>query len=534
MSIAPAKPVPVIFSEDVRRLLREGQEIALLDLREEGPFASGHPLFAVNLPLGRIEERIGRLVPRRDAPLVIYDDGEKRVARALPLLARLGYNSVSVLEGGLEGWRRSGGEIFIDVNVPSKAFGELVEHVRRTPSLSAAELHSRIQAGDDLVVLDARTFNEYRVMSIPRGRSVPGAELALRVRDVAPSPKTTVIVNCAGRTRSIIGTQSLVNAGIPNPVFALRNGTIGWTLAGLDLVHGADARAGDASPENAAEARAAAASLAERAGVRVVTPAELPVLEADASRSVYKLDVRSPEEYLAGHLEGFRSAPGGQLVQATDESIGVRHATIVLTDDDGVRARMTGHWLRQLGWREVYVLDDWTGLARAAGPEPLSLAAPLPDVEEIAPADLAALAAGGALIIDLATSPQHRKGHIPGAVFAIRSDIASHPRLDQVTDIVLTSPDAVAARLAAPEIAVATKARLRVLSGGTQAWIATGLPVEDGLNSVTALSVADDVYKRPYEGTDNAVEAMQAYLDWEFGLIEQLERDGTHGFVVLE
>jgi hypothetical protein len=34
-------------------------------------------------------------------------------------------------------------------------------------------------------------------------------------------------VNCAGRTRSIIGTQSLINAGVPNPVTALRNG-IPW------------------------------------------------------------------------------------------------------------------------------------------------------------------------------------------------------------------------------------------------------------------------------------------------------------------
>ena len=75
-------------------------------------------------------------------------------------------------------------------------------------------------------------------MSIPTGISVPGAELVLRARELAPRPETTLIVNCAGRTRSIIGTQSLVNAGIPNPVYALRNGTIGWTLAGQELEHG--------------------------------------------------------------------------------------------------------------------------------------------------------------------------------------------------------------------------------------------------------------------------------------------------------
>ena len=40
-------------------------------------------------------------------------------------------------------------------------------------------------------------------------------------------------------------------------------------------------------------------------------------------------------------------------------------------------------------------------------------------------------------------------------------------------------------------------------------------------------------YRRPYEGTDASVEKMQAYLDWEFGLVDQLRRDGTPGLVVI-
>jgi rhodanese-related sulfurtransferase len=534
MNAVVTRPVATTSAEDVCRLLRDGDEIALFDLREEGPFAAAHPLFAVNLPLGRIEERIASLVPRRDAPIVLYDDGEGRVVRALPILAALGYGNVRVLEGGLAGWRASGGEIFIDVNVPSKAFGELVEHVRHTPSLPAPELQARIVRGDDLVILDARRFSEYQVMSIPGGRSVPGGELALRVRDIAPSPETIVVVNCAGRTRSIIGAQSLVNAGIPNPVFALRNGTIGWTLAGLELDHGAARIGGEPTRANVAQARSAASELARRAGVRMIGPTALSAFEADPGRTVYRLDARSPGEYEAGHLVGFRSAPGGQLVQATDEWVGVRHGTIVLTDDDGVRARMTGHWLRQLGWREVYVLDDWADLPRATGPEPIVLAGPLPASEPVSVAELLVerAAGDGPLVIDLAASPVFRKGHLPGAVFAIRADLAGHPRLDGA-DIVLTSPDGLAARLAAPELARAGL-RVRVLDGGTAAWEAAGQGLETGLDEARAFSRPDDVYKRPYEGTDNAAAAMQAYLDWEFGLVAQLERDGTHGFSVLE
>ncbi|GBR67387.1 rhodanese-like domain-containing protein [Gluconobacter kanchanaburiensis] len=525
---------PLTTSEDVRAQLRNGVEIALLDVREEDPFASAHPLFAVNLPLGRIEERVAALVPRLDVPVVVYDNGEGRTAQAIRLLRTLGYTDVSALAGGLEGWRRSGGEIFIDVNVPSKAFGELVEHVRHTPSLPARELHERIERGDDLVILDARRFIEYNVMSIPGGRSVPGGELALRVRDIAPSPATTVVVNCAGRTRSIIGTQSLINAGIPNPVYALRNGTIGWTLEGLSLEHGADRKGADISAPNLEAARSRAEHLAGKAGVRYVDAVTLGQFLSHRRRTVYRLDVRSPEEYVEGHLAGFRSAPGGQLVQATDEWIGVRHGTVVLTDDDGVRARMTAHWLRQLGWNEVYVLTSWSGLPIETGQEAPQLARPLPVVETISVEKLAALTPDRQIaILDLASSPVFRKGHIVGACFVIRSDLASQPAIQTAKEIILVSPDGIAAHLAAPDLA-GTGARVRVLKGGTDAWKAAGYPVETGLDEATALSVPNDVYKRPYEGTDNAAEAMQAYLDWEFGLIAQLEKDGTHGFRVLE
>lgn len=528
-------PIAETASETVRERLRAGEEIALLDVREEAFFAAGHPLFAVNLPLGRIEELVTALIPRQTVQVVVYDNGEGLVRPAVELLRQLGYTDVSALAGGLDGWRASGGELFIDVNVPSKAFGELVEHVRHTPSLPAEEVHARIARGDDLVILDARRFVEYNTMSVPGGRSVPGAELALRVRDIAPSPDTTVIVNCAGRTRSIIGTQSLVNVGIPNPVFALRNGTIGWTLAGFELDHEANCKAPDFTEANHAKARQRAQELAEKTGVEFISPVQLRELESRTDRSLYRLDVRSPEEYEAGHLEGFRLAPGGQLVQATDEWIAVRHGTIVLTDTDGVRARMTGHWLRQLGWKHVYVLDDWTGLKQKTGLQPVLLSRPLAPIPSITPADLLTQSVGSnpPLILDLATSRTFRTGHVPGAFFIIPTDLFAHPDVPATRQIVLTSPDGVAAQIAARRLAE-NGIEVKVLEGGTAAWKAAGHPLEFGLSKENALSEPVDIYKRPYEGTDNARDAMQAYLDWEFGLIAQLERDGTHGFSVLE
>jgi rhodanese-related sulfurtransferase len=538
-----AAPIPALDVAAVRARLLAREETALLDVREEDPYAQAHPLWAANLPLSRIEIEAHRRIPRSDTVVVVYGthDGEDLAPRAAWVLAAIGYTRVHRLDGGLDAWRAAGGELFRDVNVPSKSFGELVEHERGTPSLSATEVQALIDAGADAVVLDARRFDEYRTMSIPTATSVPGAELVLRVRDLAPDPATRVIVNCAGRTRSIIGTQSLVNAGIPNPVAALRNGTIGWKLAGQTLDHGAERRAPlEASPDARRRAAEDARRVADRAGVRRVALDALAALASDAERrTTYRFDVRTPEEHAAGHLDGFASAPGGQLVQETDHHAPVRGARIVLADDDGVRASMTGSWLAQMGW-EVHVVDpvpDAAAFTHGGTPAPDTV--PSPEVEEIGPAALALLLKRHeAVVIDVTASASYVQRHIPGAWFAIRAQLAQAlDRIGPAPVLVLTCGTSRLARFAAADLQRLLAERgvsgtdVWVLDGGTSAWIAAGLPVETGETRLA--TPRTDRYRRPYEGTDAPAEAMQAYLDWEFGLVEQLGRDGTHHFTVI-
>src|SRR5579862_4998446 len=348
----------------IRNMLLLREEIALLDLRHEAAFATGHPLFAANMAVERIALEAEARLPRKDAPIVVYDAGEGLVAEAADRLASLGYSDVRELNGGLDAWRQAGFEIFIDVNSYAKAFGELVESRRHTPSLSAEEVAALIAASADIRILDVRRPDEYATMNIPGSLSVPGAELVLRAGHVAPDPKTTIVVNCAGRTRSIIGTQSLINAGIANKVVALRNGTIGWTLANQTLEHGADRHGGVGTFEVAKDK---ARDVAYRAGVKHLSPQEASALEADATRTLYRFDVRTLEDYAAGHIPGFRHYAGGQRVQEIDMAAPVRGARLILTDDKGVRADMTASWLAQMGW-EVYVLDGGYDRALDVGP----------------------------------------------------------------------------------------------------------------------------------------------------------------------
>ena len=548
---APASAPAEWTHAQVRQALLADQEIALLDVREEDPFAQGHPLFAANLPLGRIELDAWRRIPRLDTTVVVYDNGEGLVPRAIQTLRELGYTQVHALHGGLQGWRDAGGELFIDVNVPSKSFGELVEAQRHTPSLSAQEVKALIDAQADMVVLDMRRFDEYQTMSIHTGVSVPGAEVVLRAATLAPNPATRIVINCAGRTRSIIGTQSLVNAGLPNPIAALRNGTIGWTLAGQTLDHGANRRPPAVAEPERLQAAQRARRVADAAGVKRARVADLARFASEAQRTTYQLDVRTSEEYAGAHLPGFANAPGGQLVQETDHTVPVRGARIVLVDDDGVRANMSASWLAQMHW-DVWVLDvadSPQALPSAArqqftevGVPAAKLPAPHAGVATVSPAELARwlhigteLAqepASDTVVINLTTSANHVKAHIPGAWFALRPQLAQAlQHMPQAKRYVLTCGNSSLAEYAVDELKKLAVGEVYLLQGGNQAWQAAGLPTEAGEGHLASPRI--DRYRRPYEGTDAPRQAMQAYLDWEYGLVAQLARDGTHGFQVL-
>ncbi len=539
--------LPTTPPEGVRQALLARTEIALFDVREEAPYALAHPLFAANLPLSRLEVEAPWRVPRRATPVVLYDDGEGLAQRAARRLQALGYRAVSLLAGGLAGWRAAGLELFQDVNAPSKAFGELVEAQRHTPSLSAQEVDALLRERADMVVLDARPYTEFHTMSIPGAVNVPGAELVLRAAALAPDPRTRIVVNCAGRTRSLIGTQSLLNAGLPNPVSALRNGTIGWTLAGQALDTGAQRRFGEVSEAQRLQSAARARAVADRAGVRRATHEVLARWQGaetltDAGvdghgRTTYCYDVRTPEEFDAGHWPGFRSAPGGQLVQETDVYAPVRGARLVLSDSDGVRANMTASWLAQMGW-EVWVLD---GAAPAGPTAPLEVQAAAsagpadpPGPVLLTPEQLAQALAGpdAPAVLDLGSSAAYVNGHVPGAWWLLRSELpqAAHP-VPRTTQWVLVCETGERSRHAAADVEPPAGTQLAVLQGGTRAWRRAGFALQRGDTRLASPRI--DRYRRPYEGTDNPHEAMQAYLDWEFGLVEQLRRDGTHGFWVL-
>lgn len=530
----PGRPLMVekfISVEQVHQLLSMDEDLAFLDVREHGVHSQGHPFYATPLPLSHLELRAGILLPNKSVRIVLLDQGPDvpLAELAASRLEALGYSNIQIVGGGVEAWREAGLELFSGVNVPSKAFGEIIEQTYGTPHISAEQLKEKLDTGQDVVVLDSRPFEEYHKMSIPGGIDMPGAELAYRVLEQAPDPKTEIVVNCAGRTRSIIGAQSLINAGIPNRVSALKDGTMGWHLAGFELTHNAVKTA--PPPTMEAEDRAAgfAGEVGLRFGVEYIDRTRLGQMMQDSARSLFILDVRTREEFEAGHTIGARHAPGGQLVQATDEYIGVKNATIVLTDNNGIRATMTASWLVQMNWPEVYVLENALAL-------PLEIDPPVsPEFvtyETLSALELDAVLASGdsVAVLDLTNSLDYTAGHIPGAYWIIRSRMETDLKfMTPVGLVIVTSDDARLAHLAATEIStLLPNAIIRVLEGGTAAWKAAGFKLEAGLTA--PLSLTDDVWYKPYDNDSDVKQRMRDYLTWEVGLLDQIARDTTIHF----
>ncbi|MCG2606883.1 MAG: rhodanese, partial [Achromobacter sp.] len=335
--------------------------------------------------------------------------------------------------------------------------------------------------------------------------------------------------NCAGRTRSIVGAQTLIDAGIPNRVASLRNGTMEWLLSGRELAYGRQAALPEPSADSAAAARVQARGVAERAGIGHIDAATLRAFEAEqGTRTLYKFDVRTREEYETGHLPGWRWAPGGQLVQATDEYLATRRARVVLVDWDGVRAQTTGAWLAQLGAVEVYLYQPPALAPLERGAEPRRVLRHRPDAPALrAQALRAALDAGAAELFDIESRLAYERGHVPGARYAAPDRLQEFLPTDTQRPIVLTSPDGVLAAVAAAELAWRSGRPVSYLLGGTRAWQAQGLPLAQGAEGV--LTGDDDQSISPYLFDDLSArdQGFRDYLDWELGLVAQLERDGS-------
>ena len=512
----------------LKQWLSANREIALLDVREIGQHSTGHPFFAVPVPYSKFEYSVERLVPNQSTTLVVIDDDDGVAERAVSSGRALGYANMFILDGGAPAWSRAGFTLFDGVHVPSKTFGETVEIERRTPRITALELNRRQQSGEKLVLVDGRPFTEFHEMSIPGGRCCPNGELVLRIGDIVPDPETAIVVNCAGRTRSIIGAQTLIDFGVSNPVAALENGTQGWFLAGLELEYDKSLSYPPFDhPERLPALREKALRLARSHNVEIVTPAEVDLFLREKHKTTYMFDVRTPEEYECDGLPEITHAPGGQLIQATDQWVGVRGARILLVDNEMVRAPVVAYWLSQLG-HDVYVLDNGIQSARSINfPQMPSYTTEFEKIQTMDPTELGLL--GDVQVVDLRGSMAFRTGHLKDAVWSIR------PRLDRIqfrrdVPVALVTDDAEVVALFALDLQqLGVTAPIRRLSGNVEAWKQTGLDCVATKDNPPDDECIDFVFHTHDRHSGSAAAAL-AYIEWEIGLVDRLDEQERNSF----
>ncbi|MFF7709025.1 rhodanese-like domain-containing protein [Pseudomonas sp. NPDC007930] len=540
MTATSASAYPLLSNTalaDRVRAATQGQgEIAVVDVREQYAYAQQSILLAVNLPLQRLELSVSTALPRFETPIVIVDHHGELANSAAERLRLLGYKNLSILERGVLGWAAEGLPLYSGFNVRSKAFAEQIEHAFGTPAISATELFERKARGDDILVLDSRPYEEYHHSTVPGALSVPGAELIRNVRDIAPDPSTTLVVSCGGRTRSIVGAQSLISAGVPNPVLSLRNGTGGLRLDGIELQYGAEHAHAAPSAAALSWADIATRDWENQTGHPVLGSAQIQGWLADSQRTLYVLDLREKASYAAGHHPRARNVSGGQVLQAIDVHAPVWNARILLIDDAPlVRARQTAYWLAQLGSFEVGIADQ------AQLPGALAVGEPQTALRIARQAPVAALTAeqlAGMLeapaerpvILDLSLSPAYRQAHIPGSRWALRSDLLAlldGPAAGQVA--VLTSEDGILAEVAAQYLVAEHPPlanRVQVLKGGNQAWRAAGFALQPArIKGPEDVAHFIDVWTPPQQTVGDLLGAVKRYLNWEIDLLEQLASD---------
>jgi rhodanese-related sulfurtransferase len=516
-----------ISCEEMASLMASDSLFAVFDARERGEFNAGQIPNTTSLPRSQIEFRIGSLVPNRAIPVVVYDEGGERAGLAAKTLAALGYKETAVLDGGLDSWRKEERPTVSGVNVPSKAFGEKVHRQARIPDISAEELRHLQQAAAALIILDVRTPEEYGRFCIPGGVNVPGGDLILWAEELRQQPASLVIVNCAGRTRSIIGTAVLRRLGLSN-VRALRNGTMGWVLAGLDLESKPARSAGLAPPVSREKATELALQIAAEERISWVAAAEFDsALEANVFQVTYLIDVRSEAEYADGHIPGALNVPGGQAVQRADDFIAVRNGRIVFVSNQSARAVMAAYWYRQMGFRDVKVLQggfqSWRenggGVESGASQnEPLGLEAARKIARVVQPAEVNSwLQDSSVTILHVGSSSDFEAAHLPGSRWMSRGwlELKLYNFLtDPARPLVLSCSDGQSSTLAAPTLAEMGYKEVFVLDGGVQAWSRAGYRSLIGLDG--CLVEPDDVVVSPSIKGDK--EAMRRYLEWELKL----------------
>lgn len=509
-----------ISAQALKTLMDSDALYAVIDVRDWGEFSLGQIPGTNCIPRGSLEKYISVLVPKTDIQTVLYCDTGQRSSRAAASLETLGYTNVVVLDGGLNSWTAAGYATLHGWSLRGKEYGERLQVEESIPEMTAEDLHQRLTQGEQLYIFDTRTEPEFQTAHLPGAYCAPGGQLALIAPEVVQDKTRTIVTNCAGRTRSLLGAHLLQRMGFAN-VYALKGGTGAWRIAGHteELEKGNGAPLPRLSETGITACKQFAERVATEDGIPSITPQALHVRQ-DAGELLYLLDVRLLNEYQAGHVPGAHFCPGTQVALLVECLVGVKNAPIITMCAGRARAILAASVLKGAGYPNVSVLDGgttaWTAagfgletgapqeidfgqpvwMARLlqglpAGVEPQAL--PIPGLAEaraqaevLTPQALQAKLSAGErpALLDVRSAGDFATAHVPGARWLSRGRLDLHIAQEvphTTTPVVLMCRTGKLSPLSVPALKAMGYTHIAVLQGGFDAWQAAGLPTEQGL-----------------------------------------------------
>lgn len=517
---------PSATPAELHALLTGTQEFALIDVRDTTDLVEdGALLLAVHVPLSDLPAQAPLLVPRRGTAIAVIDlDGGALAERGRRILARLGYADVRIVRGGVRAWRAAGHATYASSYIFGLAFATFLEKARPTPHVEAKELAAWLQRADAPLVLDTRADSEFATRSLPGAVQATGADTVRLGLAASADPRRAVVVHCAGYTRSITAAQGLRDAGLPNPVHILRDGTKAWQLAGLPFAEGLHNPL--TSPAAPAREQETARALRTRFGVPLVDAAALARIAAGpATRNTFLLDIRTAEETAIAPLPGFRSVPHDTIWPWTLRHVGVLRARIVLGDGGaGLRAASIAAWLRQQGW------DDVSIHLRSGPPEAPQAPAAGPSAPDT-PGTISCVrftdVGSDDVLADVSRSVVYARGHIPGARLVTQARLPELAAAFPGKRIVVTAATHGQAQDAVRDAGPLVAAPMAVLDGGNAGWIAQGRLLERG--TLGAFGPIRDAVAEKWDAPDWR-ERFLALMEWEHTLPAQIAADTTLPF----
>lgn len=211
----------VSFEEIKSRMENDDDNFLIIDVRDALSFNEKHIAGSINIPLGELGQRKNEIPYDQDVYITCGADNCGLSRQGAEILIAYGFLNVMEFRNGVQKWQEAGLPL---VGGMAVSFSYI----------STAQVHDKIEIGEDIMIIDVRNKNEYDTSHIAGAVHYEFEELSRIAEDELPKTKKVIIYDKTG-DRSMLVTEQLVRQGYTE-VESMIGGTLKWEDDGYELV----------------------------------------------------------------------------------------------------------------------------------------------------------------------------------------------------------------------------------------------------------------------------------------------------------